>query len=283
MATVKLNSSIITSISGPAGSVRAAFRRRPFIDLGPYPKQPPVKDITIRASRVPILRQAKRRIPDMTRTYWYRGKRCSCMAYTIADYLWISHNVDHDLWNKAVKRPNLSGYGLWISEAVACAKNGYYYPDVPSVSGGYQTGLSIPGVNFQPPADCLSACPQDLHISAHVVSNTVYPYDQTFTVRPYVIEWEWPEHPTISIRWQWFCDLFDPTYHLDYTGPDLYPTIVTYRKKEHLRYRYYHIRYCEPGIYLTYESGGRESIQPWILQSIDQRDDGYHRAQGMWK
>lgn len=109
------------------------------------------------AANIPL---KKAWFPDFKREKWDHRRHPPCMAYYGADWLWINGNVDIDLWRKAVKKPKMSAYALWIHEATRCARNGHYYPDRPGVSGGWSLDRVVPGVLFQPPADCVKALQQ---------------------------------------------------------------------------------------------------------------------------
>jgi len=43
------------------------------------------------------LARAKKHFPDPGRTMWYRWNSCECMAYAVADYLWIENLIDRRL------------------------------------------------------------------------------------------------------------------------------------------------------------------------------------------
>jgi hypothetical protein len=80
--------------------------------------------------------------------------RCDCKSWKYADWMWANNLIDKDLWRAALKAPQKSGYDLWMKESVTAANRGHYYPDAPSVSGGYSTLKIIPGIHFQPPVTC---------------------------------------------------------------------------------------------------------------------------------
>jgi len=183
MATITLNKCICTTISGPLGHCNMLLRGKPFNRSSVVPP-PHYKTSHTLSKGQALTRTHGKRVKDRPeRVVWDFGEHCYCDAYVIADILWVNHQVDHELWIKAVKRKTLSGYDLWIKEATQCAKNGWYLPDVPSISGGYTTDKIIPGLTWQPPANCV---PQP-----GVTDPSVYP---TY----------WPpwDYPLFSIVWQ---------------------------------------------------------------------------------
>jgi hypothetical protein len=62
------------------------------------------------------------------------------------------------VWREAVKRSALSGYGLWMKEALTLVMRGLNPPDTPSDSGGFSTLYVKPGVN-NPLLPCLTIPP----------------------------------------------------------------------------------------------------------------------------
>ena len=77
---------------------------------------------------------------------------CPCKRFTAADWRWrMLSPADKKMWDAAVKRPALSGYELYMKEALTLAGRGENWPDCPSVSGGFSCNHLIPGAD--PPTD----------------------------------------------------------------------------------------------------------------------------------
>ena len=72
-----------------------------------------------------------------------------------ADRLWAAALIDTEPWRVALTKPGMSAYDLWMREAVRLSAHGSYYPDYPSVSGGWSTNNLISGHKWQPPACCI--------------------------------------------------------------------------------------------------------------------------------
>jgi len=80
---------------------------------------------------------------------------CPCKAWKHADWLYANGKVDATAWRKALKRPNMSPYDLWMRECMACFSKGLYAPDHPSISGGWSRDKITPGHTYQPSAECI--------------------------------------------------------------------------------------------------------------------------------
>lgn len=106
---------------------------------------------------------------------------CPCKSWTHADWLWSHGFVDTDQWRKAVKRPGMSGYDLWMREAVHLASQGHYFPHMPSISGGWSASKCVLGFDYQPSALCIND-----YISEWTVI-TIYKTDHTFHIRLHFI------------------------------------------------------------------------------------------------
>lgn len=86
----------------------------------------------------------------------YRKKsddmRCDCKIFKLADSLYSAKpRAEKDVWNAAVKKPQRSGYNLWMTECVYAFMRGYMAPDQPSSSGGYSGIYTVPGFKHKPP------------------------------------------------------------------------------------------------------------------------------------
>lgn len=77
---------------------------------------------------------------------------CPCQSWKQCDWLYQMMTEEQRLvWRKAIKKPHMSGYDLWMKECVSLSVKGKNPPDLPSVSGGYSTALAIPGTTWLPP------------------------------------------------------------------------------------------------------------------------------------
>ncbi|MBA7543016.1 hypothetical protein ES705_35342 [subsurface metagenome] len=74
-----------------------------------------------------------------------------CKQWKQADAIWVSQVEPwRQLWRNALKKPGMSGYDLWMKEALTLCSQQKYLPDVPSISGGWSTSKVIPGTTFPP-------------------------------------------------------------------------------------------------------------------------------------
>lgn len=283
MATIKIAGSIVTSISGSLGSIHAAMRRKPLDKVSVADPGIPAKRMRIQPRVEPPLRQAKRHIPDFARDYWYNGERCECMSYTIADYLWLSGKIDRAEWNAGVKIHGITGYGLWIKEATAAARLGRYYPDHPSISGGFTTDHVEPGVRFQPPADCLPRLAPELDISA-----TLFAWGPPYRIHHlrfdwWYTPWNWPYHPLHRFTIRWFYKLDDPTVSVQMINPSPGDIVLNPDYPEQAATNINAIIISEPGIRADYYWPDVYPFHPWILFSMRQSPYGPYEAAGDWR
>jgi len=283
MAIVKLNTGIVRSVSGHPENLRMALSRAPFSCLPSDQQSTVTRRMKVSKPAQHPYRKAKKRLPDPDRSHWYQGRRCECMAYAIADYLWIHGHVDHNLWSRAVKAGGFSGYALWIKEATACARQGLYYPDVPSISGGYSTSKIIPGHTFQPPADCLASCPPSVAVHSWIAHNAPYATPWRWSINPIVIPFDWPGHDIISITYRWHWNPIDPTAYIEAVTPPLYPSLYSPLWPAQCATLFRTIYELTPGIFLTYVAGGDPPQSPFILEGIDQAPYLSHLDQGDWR
>lgn len=116
---------VIGSISGRTGG--SVFNKKPQNAGGLQDFYPPVLPPQFR----------KRKRPELQRNH---GVLLSC------DQIWVNQTEAwRDKWRKAIKRPHLSGYALWMREAMSCAFANLNLPDDPSASGGFSTRALVPG------------------------------------------------------------------------------------------------------------------------------------------
>lgn len=222
--------------------------------------------------------------PDPRREKWDHRRHPACMAYYGADWLWTAGHVDIDLWRKAVKKPKMSAYALWIHEATRCARNGEYYPDVPSISGGWSLDHVVPGFRFQPPADCVHA----LQVSSKrtFILWNISPeggYQIAFLAEIYDILDAAPG-PTYSIEIRWHWNPFNgfPTVHNFGPFPNtVYNPIYPFPARQDLRL----IIKCEPGWILSYQATyytGNLGLEA-VLYDVSQEAHGDHQNLAPWK
>jgi len=70
--------------------------------------------------------------------------------YAVADRFWqMMPRSERQEWNAAVKRPYLTGYQLWMKEAMSLFARQEFAPDHPSISGGFTTHKAIPGTKVR--------------------------------------------------------------------------------------------------------------------------------------
>lgn len=76
----------------------------------------------------------------------------SCQGFIKADKIYSNWpEARKQIWRDAVKRRYMSGYTLWMKECLYCWSNGWFAPDIPSISGGYSVKKVIPGTEYPPP------------------------------------------------------------------------------------------------------------------------------------
>ncbi len=161
MATIKVDGQIITSISGPTAHLSHILKGKPFNAARSALPAISRRSLSLTAHQKLSRTHGKRLKENPRKIRWQDGKFCACDAYLIADWLWTRRGFSRDLWRKAVKKPGITGYDLWIMEACYLAKQGRYFPDVPSGSGGWSKYAAIEGRKWKPPADCVPA-PRDI-------------------------------------------------------------------------------------------------------------------------
>ncbi|MBA7540040.1 hypothetical protein ES705_32329 [subsurface metagenome] len=75
-----------------------------------------------------------------------------CKQWQHADALWVSQpDAWRQTWRDALKKPGMSGYDLWMKEALTLCSQNKYLPDEPSISGGWSTSKVVPGETWPPP------------------------------------------------------------------------------------------------------------------------------------
>jgi hypothetical protein len=84
---------------------------------------------------------------------------CSCECFSLADALWQTFDeAEKRDWRAAVTAPYMSGYDVWMSEALYLCNQGLNLPDVPGPGGGHSPVNAIPG-STPAPASCLPPPP----------------------------------------------------------------------------------------------------------------------------
>lgn len=72
--------------------------------------------------------------------------RHDCAVWTLADLQYQGFTIERRTeWRRALKKPNMSAYDLWMHEAIPHHLRGLNPPDHPSNSGGYGTTELNPG------------------------------------------------------------------------------------------------------------------------------------------
>jgi len=229
------------------------------------------------------LARAKKHFPDPGRTMWYRWNSCECMAYAVADYLWIENLIDRRLWSRNVKKPGINGYALWIKEATAAARQGLYLPDYPSKSGGYSTDKIVPGHTWQPPADCIKP-PSDRwdRPCGFIPWNDFQPYPRCYvylsnTITPFP---DWTCEYSLA---RWWHDPQEPLRSIEAQGPGNPLWLVSPDYHGALK-RVLHIQYTwHNGYRLTYEYAPQPSGYWFIPTDAVTIENGIWLARGPWK
>lgn len=73
------------------------------------------------------------------------AEKCSCSAFKIADHNWTQNAATlRPIWNAAVKVGDISGYQLYMNEAIPTIIRDNRWPACPSASGGFCTRFVIP-------------------------------------------------------------------------------------------------------------------------------------------
>lgn len=97
----------------------------------------------------PTARTRKKHSKDVHRT---EKQKCPCEAFTAADLSYQKmSDPDRLTWKKALKKPGMSAYELYMKEAISALINSGRYPECPSVSGGFSCSSVIPGYPIQDP------------------------------------------------------------------------------------------------------------------------------------
>jgi hypothetical protein len=83
-----------------------------------------------------------------------------CRQWQQADAIWVGQDETwRQKWRNALKKPGISGYDLWMKEALTCCASNRFLPDDPSISGGWSTAKVIPGVTWPPEGKVLPIPP----------------------------------------------------------------------------------------------------------------------------
>ncbi len=106
-------------------------------------------DMTLSKSNLPrpYFFDAYRRKP-VTKPRWpsLTQLKNPTLAFKYLDAIYSQFSeADKNVWRNAVKRPRMSGYGLWMKEAMFTVTRGYPPPRVPSPSGGFACHEVMPG------------------------------------------------------------------------------------------------------------------------------------------
>ncbi len=74
-----------------------------------------------------------------------------CQQWQQADAIWVNQGESwRQKWRDALKKPGMSGYDLWMKEALTLCSQNKNLPDDPSISGGWSTAKVIPGDTWPP-------------------------------------------------------------------------------------------------------------------------------------
>ena len=209
MATIKLQNQIITSLSGSLGHCASVMACKPFgITVpGQTARDAQTKILRRKARRSMMYGQRRRKRPKKIR--YHDQAFCACDAYLVADWLWCKGMIDKQLWRRAVKKSHMTGYDLWIMEACALAKQGFYLPDVPSVSGGYTTWRAVAGSRWQPPADCVQAPKKVYLYLSKYYSDPLYRNLKTVAYWGHDPDWKRPPETILEVEFRWYWDPWD--------------------------------------------------------------------------
>jgi len=76
----------------------------------------------------------------------------SCTRFAKADKLYSAFpESEKNIWRRAVKKPGITGYTLWMKECLYLWGRGESSPLKPSISGGYTREKAIPGGPYPAP------------------------------------------------------------------------------------------------------------------------------------
>ncbi len=80
---------------------------------------------------------------------WPRGN------FFVADRFWGAQSIEwRQKWRDAVKKPKLTGYSLWMKEALFHLNQNWYAPEEPSESGGWANPPLVIGKRLKPCIAC---------------------------------------------------------------------------------------------------------------------------------
>ncbi len=86
--------------------------------------------------------------------------KCPCAAWKLADATWVGMTeAEQQVWIDALKKPGMSGYDLFMKEAVTCMIAGNNSPITPSISGGWSTTKVKCDGPIPPPEACIDEPP----------------------------------------------------------------------------------------------------------------------------
>ncbi|MBA7699123.1 hypothetical protein ES703_107809 [subsurface metagenome] len=109
-----------------------------------------------------------------------RSQKC----FKAADLFWTSNTIAwRKMWCDAVKKKAMTGYLLWMKEALPLLNEGSYAPDVPSISGGYTSYKAKPGWSLSSP--CAPPSPPGVwikYINAWKTEKTTWGFKFTMKV-----------------------------------------------------------------------------------------------------
>jgi len=238
---------------------------------------------TVKKPKPQNVRKAKDKVPDPERKLWNQCEDCPCMAYAVADYVWMRLGIDVPRWRAAVKRRGLGAYGLWIKEAAACAKRGRYLPDAPSISGGFSADKAVPGFRYQPPADCLLTDKQGNWNNLNCFPSN-NPPDAIWT--PGIAAPRLGPYHELGIRdiiCRWFFDPNNPANYEDYRWSAAEFYLVAPLPGPPARWHFNFIYEFVQGFDATYEFYPLRPNPKEVLQDILQYPFGPWKCEGLWK
>jgi len=80
-------------------------------------------------------------------------EKCPCHSFKVLDAYWTANAAAlKPVWDAAVKRPHLSGYQLFMDEALKLCHSWGVLPACPSASGGFNWNCLVPSSVEVPPA-----------------------------------------------------------------------------------------------------------------------------------
>lgn len=106
-------------------------------------------------------------LPEKREDPYYTPRKCSCQAFKYLDLQYQGFSDEEKTkWRRAVKKPGLSGYTLFMSEGLYLLTKGKCFSGEPSISGGYNAKKAIEGYKYFPPEACIFRNPDQACMEA---------------------------------------------------------------------------------------------------------------------